>query len=79
MTRFAIHRVDYRPGDEGVTIAVQALDGPFRGQVKDFYTTQAELVARVPLLGDHNWGDAEIRAVATEKLAAVGGVLQASE
>lgn len=64
---FSIHKVYFAPGIAVVTIAVQAINGPFKGKVQDLYTTQDKLQARVA--GDAPWGDAEVCAEARELLS----------
>lgn len=79
MSQFAIHNVFYRPDAETVTIACEALDGPFKGRLYDLHTTQETLVARIGptlklTLGDR-WSDEEVRAEASEQLTAMGAEL----
>lgn len=74
MSQFLIHKVYYCPGADIVTVAVEALDGPFRGQLHDLYTSQTELAAR-KVVPDGEWGDAEVRSLADEKLTAMNAQL----
>lgn len=84
MAQFRIHKAYYAPDLDVVTIAVEAIDGPFKGQVHDLYTTQTDLSQRTLEtrdleLPDENWGDAEIAAEASEQLAAMGAELVVPE
>lgn len=72
MTAFKILNVYYTPGNPSVTIAVQALDGPFAGQVKDLFTTQEALKAR----SQTNWDDAAVEAEADAQLGLMNSALE---
>jgi hypothetical protein len=45
--KFRILKVYHTPGQDVVTIALMAIDGAFRGQIKDVYTTQKALTDRI--------------------------------
>lgn len=70
---FAIHKVYYAPGLDVVTIAVEALNGPFKGKLQDLYTSQAKLQARAA--AGVPWGDAEVEAETRELLGAMNAEL----
>ena len=64
---FTIHKVYYAPGLDVVTIAVQAVNGPFKGRTEDLYTSQEALQKRAAS-AETPWGDAEVRAETAELL-----------
>lgn len=57
MAKFALHKVYFAPGVDVVTIAVIAEDGPFKGQIKDLYTSQSALAKRAR---SDTWGDDDV-------------------
>lgn len=46
MNRFAFLKFYGAPGKDTVALAVVAIDGPFKGQTRDLYTSQPRLAAR---------------------------------
>src|SRR5690348_14301401 len=76
---YYFHKYYSTPGLEVVTIAVESANGLHQGELKDLYSSQAALVARMPaelreVAGDR-WGDAEIIAEATALVVGLGGIL----
>lgn len=74
MTNFKIHKVYYTPGQDTVTIAVQADSGPFAGNVVDLFTTQQRLHDLCPA-DRATWSDAECIAEAAAQLEKGGATL----
>lgn len=75
--QFRVHMVHYSPKGEPVTIAVEAIGGPFAGRIHDLHTTQEELQALC--IGKGVWGDPEIMAEAGRLLNEQGVELESDQ